>query len=71
MLPVVLRAGGRGLSRAAACGCGFGRISGSLGAALSRPVTPSTYLDSDAGMATARLLARSWYGPAFTFADDR
>ena len=46
------------------------RISGSLGAALSRPVTPITYGASDRGMDTGRLLACSWYGPAFTLADD-
>ena len=37
----------------------LGRCRGSRGAALSRPVTPSTFPDSDAGMETAVLLARS------------
>jgi hypothetical protein len=38
----------------------LGRSSGSRGAALSRPVTPSTLLASAAGMDTWPLLARSW-----------
>src|SRR5580658_279682 len=40
-----------------------------VGAALSRPVTPSTLPASDCGSETARSLARSGYGPALTDAD--
>ena len=44
----------------------LGRCSGSTGAALSRPVTPSTLPDSELGTEMALSLARSWYGPALT-----
>ena len=51
MLPVVTASRGRRRpGRPAGC-CGA-RISGGLGAALSRPVSPMTYRDSDLGMAT-------------------
>jgi hypothetical protein len=36
--------------------------SGCTGAALSRPVTPSTVPAIQAGTDTGRSLARSWYG---------
>ena len=48
-----------------------GRWSVRTGAALSRPVTPSTLLASAAGTDTAWSLARRVYGPALTVADDR
>lgn len=48
-----------------------GRCRGSRGAALSRPVTPRTLPESDAGTEMAVLFARSWYGPALTAAVAR
>ncbi len=42
-----------------------------VGAALSRPVTPSVLAATDAGSETARSLARSRYWPALTLAVDR